>query len=80
MVELEEQPVPTGRGELGLEQEPVLFGVDVEVGEVAVAQGDEVPLGAEVVAKIGDDLAIVTNDELDADSSPATTSPIISTS
>jgi hypothetical protein len=37
VVELEEQPVPTGRWKLGLEQETVLFGVDVEVGEVAGA-------------------------------------------
>ena len=48
MVELQVQPVAAGRRELGLEQQPVLLGVDVEVGEVAVAQGHQVPGSTEV--------------------------------
>ncbi len=50
-LELEEQAVAAGRRELGHEAQPVLVRVDVQEGEVALAQRDEVALGAEVVVE-----------------------------
>ena len=67
VAELQEQAVGAGCGELGVERRGrLLVGVDVEVGEVAVAQGDEVAAGAEVRRHVGDDLAVAADGELRA--------------
>ena len=48
-LELQEQAVAAGGRERGHEPQAVLVGVDVQEGEVALAQRDEVALGAQVV-------------------------------
>ena len=50
--ELQEETVGAGCGERRHELEAVGVGVDVEVGEVALPQRDQVPVGAEVVLQL----------------------------
>ena len=65
MAELQEQAVGARGGEVGLEREALLVGVDVEVGQVAVTKGDEVAACPEVRRDVGQDLAVVADDELE---------------
>jgi len=69
VLELKIEPVATGGWERGVKLDLVgrqlvaLLGVDVEEGEVAFAQGDQMPLGAEVGRQILDRPAIAADGE-----------------
>src|SRR5215207_6755082 len=58
VAELQVQPVGARCGKVGVEREALFVGVDVEVGEVAVAQGDEMATCPEVHGDVGDDPAV----------------------
>ena len=73
MLEVEEQTVRAGHGDLGVERHGragrgltgFAVGVDVQVGEVAGAQRDQVAVRAEVGLQVGDRLAVLGDGQLD---------------
>ena len=86
VLEVQEQPVAAGAGHLGAEHDvgPGLglavagraVGVHVQVGEVAVAQRDQVPVGAEVGLQVGDRLAVPADRQRQLDVLAGARSPV----
>ena len=86
VLEVEVEAVAAGAGNLraeldvgarlGLAVAGLAAGVDVQVGEVALAQRDEVSVGAEVGLQVGDRPAVLGHtDRVSIECSPATRSP-----
>ena len=86
MLEVEEQAVVAGgravvrepdvRPGCGGAVAGLAGGVDVQVGEVAVAQRDQVAVGAEVGLQVGDRPAVPAHRQGELDSAPGSRSPV----